>query len=73
VRPTTDGGPASHVDPEHVDAIRLICEDCGVKWFVPGNGDVVDERLACGACGGPLVALEARDGGGAPGWTGETG
>ena len=56
-----------------MDAIRLICEDCGVKWFVPGNGDVADEGPACGACGGPLVALEDRDGGGAPGWTGEIG
>ena len=56
-----------------MEEIRLICDDCGVKWFVPGNGDAVDELPACGACGGPLVAFEVRDGGGAPGWTGEIG
>lgn len=48
---------------------RLICENCGVKWFVPGGGDAVDEPPPCGACGGQLVAFEASDGGETPGWT----
>ena len=48
--------------------LRLICEDCGVKWFLPpGRRDVLDAILACAACGGQLVVLPA-DAGSAPGW-----
>ena len=65
---TTDVDPASRADPDHVEELRLICEDCGVKWFVPGDGDAVDEPPPCGACGGQLVAFEASDGGETPGW-----
>jgi hypothetical protein len=49
--------------------VRLLCEDCGVKWFIPNDGDAGDESIACGACGGRLVAFDAPDGDEEPGWT----
>ena len=49
--------------------VRLICEDCGVKWFVPGNGDAIEEPPECAACGGQLVVFDAPGGDTAPGWT----
>jgi hypothetical protein len=37
---------------------RLVCEACGVKWFVPGGRPVPETPLCCGSCGGPLATLD---------------
>jgi hypothetical protein len=48
---------------------RLVCIDCGVKWFVPSGAPVPDDEPPCTACGGklrPLLDLVDEDS--RPGW-----
>lgn len=40
--------------------LRLICQRCGVKWFVRG-GRAGEEAPACAACGGELAELEHEE------------
>ena len=49
--------PRAH-DPDGVDR-RLVCEACGVKWFVPSGRPVPVTPPRCGSCGGPLAPLDA--------------
>ena len=49
---------------------RLVCESCGVKWFVPGARPVLVAPARCGACGGPLAPLDAAADD-LPGWDDE--
>jgi len=48
---------------------RFICDECGVKWFVPepqaaGVADPAD----CAACGGRLIPLATQNDDHRPGW-----
>jgi hypothetical protein len=55
-----------------VENLRLICEDCGVKWFLPAERrEILLAILTCAACGGQLIELQAAGGGSAPSWRGD--
>lgn len=49
--------------------VRLICEECGVKWILRGIRKVLDDPASCASCGGRLIAFDEPDGDAMPGWT----
>jgi hypothetical protein len=38
--------------------VRYVCEDCRVKWFVPGTRPIEHAPGECAACGGRLIPLD---------------
>jgi hypothetical protein len=48
---------------------RLICDECGVKWFMPSHRPLPDAPLECASCGGALVALPLPVEDRPPGWS----
>lgn len=41
-----------------------MCQDCGIKWFIPGHRVAEPDLTECGACGGSLKMFAGHPGGG---------
>ena len=36
---------------------RFVCQNCGLKWFIPGHRPSEPDLSECEGCGGPLANL----------------